>query len=335
MEKKLFIKEIKDNESISDFFLVADKKINIAKNDTSYLFLLLKDKSGSIEAKKWDIKDKKFEEISLGDVVNIKGRAEKFKDKIQIIIEEISKVEKTENLLNDLIPTSQKNLAKLSNKLIEFINEIKDKNLKSLIEKIFFDNNEEIFKIFKISPASTKFHHAYRGGLLEHTINVTEISVSLGKIYNTNNIDLLIAGSILHDIGKVYEYDPITFKKTDKGRFLGHIAIGIEIISKKIERLRNFPENYSNSLKHIILSHHGEFEWGSPVQPAFLEALIIHYADLIDSKVNPIVENVTTEEGWKYLKSLRRNFVNIEYFKDDNEDDVLLKEKQLTKKIFE
>jgi 3'-5' exoribonuclease len=173
-----------------------------------------------------------------------------------------------------------------------------------LIDKVF---DEDFLLKFKLAPAATSFHHAYRGGLLEHTLSVVNLCDKFATAYENINRDILISGAILHDIGKVIEYNNKTFKRTDEGKLLGHIAIGITIVDKKAKKIREFPEKILNAIKHLILSHHGELEWGSPVQPATVEAVLLHYADNIDSKIQTFMEMGQDKKGWQYNKSLRRN----------------------------
>ncbi len=330
--KKKYISKISNNEIINDIFLVDERKILQTRDGKNYLLLSVKDKTGNIDAKKWNVEDEKYEEINPGDIILIKGKAEKFNNNLQIIIEDIEKIEFKTQYLEYLIPKTKKNISELIIKLEDLYNKIKDNFLKKLLRKSLFE--EEFFEKFKLSPAASSFHHAYRGGLLEHTVSVTEISLSLGNIYNVQNMDILITGSLLHDIGKVFEYDPVTFKRTDEGKLLGHIAIGVNYIDKKISEIKNFPQSLSYVIKHIILSHHGEFEWGSPVQPSFLEALIIHFADNIDSKIQPIISNTNAEDKWVYLKSLRRKVVDLDLLKDESDTIILQKDKSKTSTIF-
>ncbi len=330
--KKKFINKISNNDVINDIFLINEKKILQTKDGKNYLLLRIKDKTGNIDAKKWNIEEDKFDEINPGDIILIKGKAEKFNNNLQIIIESIEKIEFQAKYLEYLIPKTEKNISELTVKLENFYNKIKDSYLRKLLKKSLLD--EDFFEKFKLSPAASSFHHAYQGGLLEHTISVTEISISLGNIYNVQNMDVLIAGALLHDIGKVFEYDPVTFKRTDEGKLLGHIAIGVNYIEKKISQIKNFPLSLSYAIKHIILSHHGEFEWGSPVQPSFLEALIVHFADNIDSKIQPIISNTNSEDKWIYLKSLRRKVVDLELLRDENETYNIQKDKSNISTIF-
>ncbi len=330
--KKKFINKISNNDVINDIFLIDEKKILQTKDGKNYLLLKIKDKTGNIDAKKWNVEENKFDEINPGDIILIKGKAEKFNNNLQIIIENIEKIEFQAKYLEYLIPKTEKNISELTVKLKSFYNKIKDSYLRKLLKKSLLD--EDFYEKFKLSPAASSFHHAYQGGLLEHTISVTEISISLGNIYNVQNMDVLIAGALLHDIGKIFEYDPVTFKRTDEGKLLGHIAIGVNYIDKKISQIKNFPLSLSYAIKHIILSHHGEFEWGSPVQPSFLEALIVHFADNIDSKIQPIISNTNSEDKWIYLKSLRRKVVDLELLRDENETYNIQKDKSNISTIF-
>ena len=331
--KKKFISKLSSNDLIDDFFLVEEKKILQTKDGKNYLLLTIKDRTGNIDAKKWNIENDKFDDINSGDIVAIKGRAERFNNNIQIIIDKIEKLEFKQKYLEYLIPRTKKNISELIIQLENYFERINDTFLKKLIKKTIF--SKDFFEKFKLAPAASNFHHAYQGGLLEHTVSVIAISECLGRIYNVQNMDILITGAMLHDIGKVFEYDPITFKRTDEGRLLGHIAIGLNYVDKKILKIKNFPQSLGNAIKHIILSHHGEFEWGSPVQPSFLEALIVHYADNIDSKIQPIITNEDIENGWVYLKSLRRKVVNLGFLKDENNQELLQKDKIKLDTIFD
>ncbi len=330
--KKIYISEITNNLDIEDFFLVIEKKISQTRKEDNYLFLVLRDRTGVIEAKKWNIKNETFSEIEVGDVVNIKGKSEKFKDKVQIIINSIEKIKDYNKFLKYLIPQTDKNITLLIKKLENFKEKITDRNLNKLLEMTLFDEN--ILERFKISPAASSFHHAYQGGLLEHTITVAEISIKLGEIYKVQNFDILIVGALLHDIGKIYEYDFKTFKRTDKGRLLGHISIGLDIISNAVNKIKNFPTPIVDAVKHIILSHHGELEWGSPIQPSFLEAVIVHFADLLDSKIQPIISGISIDNGWTYLKSLKRKMVDLEYLTSDEDIEKVKRDKIKTFTIF-
>ncbi len=296
------INNLQNNQQIEGFFIVLKKEILTARNNKKYLNLTIGDKSGQINAKMWDI-ESDYKNINEEDVVYLKGKVDKFKDNLQIILEFIEKREVSEDIINNLIATTGKNIEEMYAQLIILKNSIDSKLIKKLIDRIFKD---DFLTKFKLAPAATNFHHAYRGGLLEHTLSVATICDKFSTIYKNINRDLLISGAILHDIGKVVEYNNKTFKRTDEGRLIGHIAIGITIVDKKAGKLKDFPENILNAIKHLILSHHGELEWGSPVQPATAEALLLHYADNIDSKIQTFLELEEDKNGWQYNKSLRR-----------------------------
>jgi 3'-5' exoribonuclease len=297
------LNSIKNNQIIEGYFIVYKKEILTAKNGSKYLNLVLGDKSGQINAKMWDI-SRDFEEITDEDVVFVKGKVDKFKENLQIILEHIEKKVVSEDILNNLIITTEKNIDEMFGKLMTFKDSIYTKVIRKLIDKVF---DEDFLLKFKLAPAATSFHHAYRGGLLEHTLSVVNLCDKFATAYENINRDILISGAILHDIGKVIEYNNKTFKRTDEGKLLGHIAIGITIVDKKAKKIREFPEKILNAIKHLILSHHGELEWGSPVQPATVEAVLLHYADNIDSKIQTFMEMGQDKKGWQYNKSLRRN----------------------------
>jgi len=324
----LLIKNLKNNENVKKYFLIVKKELLKTKTEKNYLNLILQDKSGKIEGKIWDVNENI--DIDEGDVVLIEGKVDKFKDKLQIIINSIVKIDDKEEHISELVPATEKNLNKLITQLTYFKDSISNQYLKKLVEKVLFD--EKFFAKFKLAPAASKFHHAYRGGLLEHTINVVEICDKLSSIYSFTNKDILITGALLHDIGKVYEYDLLTFSRTDYGKLVGHIGIGLSLIDRKLEKFKNFPEKLAHAIRHLILSHHGEFEWGSPVQPLTIEALLLHFADNIDSKAFSFYNFINEKKGWVYSSSLRRNILFDDY-NDDLADSKLISEK--IKSIFD
>ena len=207
-----------------------------------------------------------------------------------------------------LVPSTSKNIEQLFTELILKKQTISNKYLNKLIDKILV-KDKEFSEKFKQAPGASKLHHAYRGGLMEHTVSVVNLCLLFAKQYTSVNKDILVAGALLHDIGKVEEYDNKTFKRTDIGKLLGHISIGISLIDRKISSIKNFPAKLEYAIKHLIASHHGELEWGSPVQPATIEALLLHYADNIDSKVETFSKLDNEQNGWHYNKSLRRDIL--------------------------
>ncbi len=288
------------------------------KNNDNYLSVLLSDKSGEIEGKLWQTGSNDYANLTEGEPVFVSGKVEKFKDKLQLNIDIIKEVKKTESdIFQQLIPTTSKDIKRLYSELVSLKNSISNKYLHKLVEKILI-KDREFLERFKAAPAASQKHHAYRGGLLEHTVSVANLCKLFSSKYSEINYDILIAGAILHDIGKVEEYDDKTFKRTYSGKLLGHISIGIVIIDRKIASIKNFPSKLEYAIKHLILSHHGELEWGSPVQPLTLEAFLLHFADNIDSKVETFPQAKSGDNGWHYNKSLRREIL-VENFSEEFE----------------
>ena len=285
------------------------KEILKTKNNDNYLSVILSDNSGEIEGKLWQIGNNEFECLTEGEPVYITAKVDKFKEKLQLNIEKIETSKNIDNeIINMLVPSTSKNIEQLFTELILKKQTISNKYLNKLIDKILV-KDKEFSEKFKQAPGASKLHHAYRGGLMEHTVSVVNLCLLFAKQYTSVNKDILVAGALLHDIGKVEEYDNKTFKRTDIGKLLGHISIGISLIDRKISSIKNFPAKLEYAIKHLIASHHGELEWGSPVQPATIEALLLHYADNIDSKVETFSKLDNEQNGWHYNKSLRRDIL--------------------------
>jgi 3'-5' exoribonuclease len=304
------------------------------KNNKKYLNITIAGKTGSIEGKLWNLSEEDYSHIFEGDVVYIEGRIEKLKNNLQINIEALEKKDVDEKVYSDLIPSTDKNVETIIAEITNFKNSISSVEIKRLIDKIIFD--EDFLPFFKLAPAASKLHHAYRGGLIEHSLSVTILCDKFSKLYRMVNRDILIAGAILHDIGKAYEYDNKTFNKTDEGKLIGHISMGLSLVDKKAAKIKNFPEKKLFAIKHLILSHHGELEWGSPVQPATIEAVLLHFADNIDSKVESFNDINNGDNGWFYNYSLRRNVLVDDYSEAEIYDkkDNKLKEKITLKTLF-
>ncbi len=322
------VKELQNNNKISDIFLLKKKEILKTKNNDNYLSVVLSDCSGDIEGKLWRIGENSYNDLTEGKPVVITGRIDKFKDKLQINIEKISCLNNpSEEILNSLIPSTDKDISKLYQSILSLKNSLTNKYLIKLIDKVLFKDKEFSDK-FKLAPAASKLHHAYRGGLLEHTLSVTRLCDMFSKKYPEINRDLILTGALLHDIGKVEEYDNITFKRTTTGKLLGHISIGVVSVDRKISTIKNFPDKLEQAVKHLILSHHGELEWGSPVQPCTVEAVMLHYADNIDSKIETFSDRNSEKTGWQYNKSLRRDVLLEDYVEEEIFQPDSTKEKQ-------
>jgi 3'-5' exoribonuclease len=283
--KNLFLKDIKQGDLVSSSFLVAEKTMAFSQKGAPYLSVRLKDKTGEMDGKIWENAPELDKQFKRGDIVHIEGRATSYKNALQINVSDIQTIPVEETEPADYLPSAQQDPDAMFHDLMEFVDKMENKQLRALL--LCFFEDEKITDLFKKAPAAKGFHHIYLGGLLEHTLSVVRLLEMASGHYSELNKDLLITGGILHDIGKIYEF---SFNQiidyTDEGRLIGHIVMGVEMVDKKIATIENFPSHLALQLRHIILSHHGEFEFGSPKRPKTLEALVVHYIDDMDAKFN-------------------------------------------------
>ncbi|WP_175476517.1 3'-5' exoribonuclease YhaM family protein [Syntrophus gentianae] len=299
--KNVYIKDIQSGEKVTDSFLVTEKNLAFSQKGSPYLNLRLKDRTGQVDGKIWDNAQEWDRQFRKGDVVQVNARAVSFKNALQLSIHSLTVLDDSDVLLNDYLPTARGNIEAMFGDLQSFIDRIETPPLKKLL-KAFFDDRETAER-FKRAPAAKGFHHIYLGGLLEHTHSVTRLLDQIASHYPGVNRDLLLTGGILHDIGKIREfsYDRLV-EYSDEGRLIGHIIIGVEMVDQKIAGIPDFPESLAMELRHLILSHHGILEYGSPKRPKTLEALMVHYVDDLDAKVNAFQEYLNDfrneETGW-------------------------------------
>lgn len=282
---KIYLQDIKQGEKVASTFLVADKNMAYSQKGTAYLNIRLKDKTGEVDGKVWDNAIEWDKVFKKGDIIFIEGRALIYRNALQISIVTIKPCALENIEPADYLPVSKLDTQAMFQDLLVHIQAISSPPLKQLLEAFFLD--EETAGLFRRAPAAKGFHHIYLGGLLEHTLSTVQLLDHAAEHYPELNKDLLIAGGILHDIGKIYEfsYDNL-INYSDEGRMIGHLVMGVEMINKKIEAIPDFPPQLALELRHIILSHHGEFEYGSPKRPKTLEALVVHYMDDLDAKIN-------------------------------------------------
>ncbi len=301
VEKTIYVKDIKTGDRVSEVFLAADKNLAYSQKGSPYLNVRLKDRTGDVDGKIWENAlawDKAFKK---GDLIRIQARALSFKNAIQLSIIELRKVEDAEVELADFFPVAKGDRAVMFAEILAYCQQVKTPCLSALLLALFQD--EKIAALFRRAPAAKGFHHIYIGGLLEHTLSVVRLLDRAADHYAGINRDLLIAGGILHDIGKIFElsYDRIV-EYSDPGRLVGHIVMGVEMVDAKIATIPDFPEQTAMELRHILLSHHGVLEYGSPKRPKTLEALIVHYMDDLDAKVNAFQETIReardSESDW-------------------------------------
>ncbi|MCX7822142.1 MAG: HD domain-containing protein [Syntrophobacterales bacterium] len=305
MKKNLFVDEITRRIEdkpilINSIFVVGEKKRLTTKQGDSYLHLTLLDKTGSIKAKIWDDSKIPFDSVPDDGVVSVSGRAETFNNTIQIIIETIQPVETRYINPSDFVPSSEKDPEKLLRELQKILKPAFSSVFKAILESFF--NNKTFIEAFKRAPGAVKIHHAYIGGLLEHTLGVVKLCSLLCSLYPFLDRPTLLTGALFHDIGKIreYRYD-WKLDYTDEGRLIGHSVLGVQIIDELVPPSSPLPSDTIMILKHMILSHHGEIETGAVQLPMTREAMALHLADNLDAKMaslNQIYEEFSQEERW-------------------------------------
>ncbi len=284
---KTYINEIKDNDQVDSLFLVKEKSSGITKTGNAYLKLKLVDHSGEIEGRIWTSVETFADSFEKDDFVHIMGKAVSFQEHLQLNITQIERIGEEEILFSDFFPMAEKDIDEMFHSLIEISQQIKNPHLSQLLQ--LFWEDESFIKRFKMAPASKWLHHNCLGGLLEHTFSLVQLVLKNVSHYIGLNLDLLLTASILHDLGKVDELSyHRSFDYSDEGRLLGHIILGLERVEDKIRQLPDFPKDLSTLLKHLLLSHHGQYIWGSPKRPMTLEAVMLHYLDDMDAKMNGI-----------------------------------------------
>jgi 3'-5' exoribonuclease len=309
--KKQFITDIKAGDSIDDIFVLSEKILAQKKDGNNFLNVTLSDKTGTIKGVVWDNVDQITAGVTSGDFVDIKGNANEYKGALQLVIKKMEAFSADEIDPADFLPMTPRNIESMFERLLKITASVNTPYLKQIIQA--FLNDEKFVREFKIAPAAKKMHHAYIGGLLEHTLSMASLADKIAGHYSGIDRDLLIAGAVLHDIGKTREFEyQFKIDYSDQGRLLNHIVIGIEMIDEKLPEIKDFPEDQMVLLKHMVVSHHGTREFGSPEPPKTIEAVILNYIDEIDSKVNGIRDFMAKEdpnEPWtSYHRLLERHF---------------------------
>lgn len=295
-----FIKELKDGDRVFDIYLCKHKVSAVTKNGKPYDSVILQDKTGTVDAKIWDPNSAGIAEFDALDYIEVYGDVTSFQGALQVNVKRIRKCQEGEFNPADYLPVSKYDIGEMFTELLEYVNKVENPYLKQLLEA-FFVKDEKFIKAFQQSSAAKTVHHSFVGGLLQHTLCVTRLCDYYCRAYPLLNKDLLITSAICHDMGKTKEISLFPENDyTDDGQFLGHIVIGVEMVGEKIRQIPNFPPILANELKHCILSHHGEYEYGSPKKPAIMEAVALNFADNTDAKMQTFTELMenTTETGW-------------------------------------
>ena len=293
MPKTKFVKDIQEGEQIRDLFLVSNKALLSSNTGKPYINLSLRDRTGQVECRVWDRAEEIAKRFDRDDIVEATGSAIQYQGRIQLKVQDVRRVE-GEADLSDFLPVSRKGIDLLWQELQALVAGIADPDLSRLLRQVFPDPpSTETARRFRQAPGGKSMHHDYIGGLLEHTVSVAAICRFLSGHYEGVDADMLIAGALLHDIGKVGElsYEG-AFDYTDEGRLLGHLYMGAEWAAAECARIEGFPADKTMLLKHMILSHHGELEYGSPKRPKTLEAILLHFVENMDSKANAFLEAI-------------------------------------------
>lgn len=299
-----FINTIKENEKIKSIYLVKNKSVSVTKAGNDYFNVVLQDKTGTLDGKVWDINSEGIEDFEIGDFVEVIGDVINYNNLLQCKIERIRVASSSEYKREDFFVTTKKDIEEMKKDLISLINEVEDKNYNRVLKLVFIED-EEFLNKFSLHQGAKNVHHSFIGGLMEHTLSVTNIAKKICENYEYVDKNLVITAALLHDIGKVYEIcDYPVNDYTDEGQLLGHIIIGINKIQEKINLIDGFDEIKKNQLLHCIASHHGQLEFGSPKLPGLMEALIVSSADNLDSKVEIMREGI---EGLKLAKKNEAN----------------------------
>ncbi len=287
MGKTKFIKDIKEGEPVRDLFLVGNKAQLLSNSGKPYLTLTLRDRTGQFEGRVWDRAEEIGKRFERDDIVEISGSAIQYQGRMQLKVQDVQKVAGEKPDLADFLPVAKQGIEPLWKRLRGLVTVVADADLRRLLEGVFPDPpGTDMARRFRQAPGGKRMHHDYIGGLLEHTVSVAEVCRFLSTHYEGVDGDMLVAGALLHDIGKVDElsYEG-TFDYTDEGRLLGHLYMGAEWVSRECEET-GIPPAKAMLLKHIILSHHGELEYGSPKRPKTLEAVLLHFVENMDAKAN-------------------------------------------------
>ena len=292
-----YINELREGDNISEIYLCRKKQSLITKNGKSYESLTLQDKTGSLDAKIWDPGNPGVDEFDALDYVEVSGNVTAYQGHLQLNIRRARVAREGEYLAADFLPVSGRSVDDMFGELQKFIGTVQEPHLKKLLDS-FFTEDAAFIKVFRRSSAAKSVHHGFVGGLLEHTLGVTTLCHYFARTYPILNRDLLITSAILHDIGKTRELSAFPQNDyTDDGQLLGHIVIGVEMVDEKLRDIPDFPRALSSELRHCILAHHGELEFGSPKKPAIVEAIALNFADNMDAKMEIFKEAVAASTG--------------------------------------
>ncbi|MBN1958916.1 MAG: HD domain-containing protein [Desulfuromonadales bacterium] len=292
--KTLYVDQIQERQIVESIFLVRDKTTAMAKNGKPYMTLKLMDRTGEVEGRIWDRVDQLSAQFDKNDFIQLYAKASVYLGKMQLVIQDLKKIPEEEIALDDFLPVSRRSIEDMRRELDSLLDSLSDPYVEALLRSFFDD--PQFFARYSRAPAAKAMHHVYLGGLLEHSLAVSALACDVAARYAQINRDLLLAGTLLHDVGKVDELSYLrSFDYTDEGKLIGHIIIGVQMIEDRVRQIQGFPKDLAIMIKHLLLSHHGQYEFGSPKRPKFLEAVVLNFIDDLDSKINGVLAHIDKE----------------------------------------
>ena len=335
-QQHIWIKDITENNEVKGCYLVKKKSSGITRRGEPFLSLILADRTGEVEAKVWDRAEQLSPLFHEGEIIETIGNAGSYRDRIQIRISQI-RVPDQEIDPGIFLESAPADISLMMNSLRQILLEVNNPYLRKLID--MFLGDRQFVSMFKKAPAAKNFHHCYLGGLLEHTLSVCQIARLVADHYPQLNKDLLLTAAFLHDIGKIKEFKfDHQIDYTDEGRLIGHIVLSMAMLSDKLAEFKNFPEDLAIKLKHMILSHHGQYEFGSSKRPKFLEAFALHMVDDLDAKMTGIsrmLKRDKREGSWTDFNRLfERYLLKGEIFTLQNKSDEEQRKEEKQQRLF-
>ena len=296
-----FINTLREGDTIRSIYLCKTKRSAETRNGKPYDNLTLQDKTGTLDGKVWDPNSGGIADYEEMDFIEVFGEVISYNNALQLNIKQLRKPYEDEYNAADYMPTSEKSVDGMYNELLSYINQVENKYLHQLLQ-YYFVKDQAFIKTFKSHSAAKSVHHGFAGGLLEHTLSIVKMCEYYVKAYPLLSKDLLYTAAIFHDIGKTRELSSFPENDyTDDGQLLGHIVIGVEMISEGVRNIEGFPAKIASELKHCVVAHHGELEFGSPKKPALAEAVALHYADATDAKLQTLTEIFKDKDGNEWL----------------------------------
>jgi len=316
--KSVYVSDLKPGEDVVSTFLVQAKDVRQKKTGDPYLSLTLVDKTGNLDAKMWDNVADVMDTFGRDDFVKVKGRVQIYQNRIQFTIHRLQPAAESEINFADFFPASKRDPEEMFAELREMVNVMENPHLRGLLNALLDD--ETTADSYKKAPAAKSVHHAFLGGLLEHVLSVCRLCRMTASNYEFIDVDLMLTGAVVHDIGKIEELSyQRGFGYTDEGQLLGHIVIGLRMVGEKINALPDFPPRLRTLVEHMIISHHGVMEFGSPKVPVFPEALLLHFLDNLDSKMENMrsvaEKDLQVEGSWTtYSPPLERTILKKDLY---------------------